>query len=99
MRLLALAFLFCLNSVANAEPIERRKVVICDAVDKVFRTVFEEFKEKPVWFAKDIPTPTQYVITANAEQDTWTLIQYDDTQACVIGVGTGSKFPIIGKSV
>lgn len=100
MHKLTMAFLFCLaSSIANAAPIERRKVVMCDAVETVFRTVFEEYKEKPVWFAKDIPTPTQYVITANAEQDTWTLIQYDDTQACVLGVGTGSKFPIIGKEV
>lgn len=100
MRLPALAFLFCLvGSIAYATPIERRKVVMCDSVETVFRTVFEEFQEKPVWFANDLPTPTQYVITASAENDTWTLIQYDDTQACVLGVGTGSKFPIIGKSV
>jgi hypothetical protein len=95
-----MAFLFCLaSSIATATPIERRKVVMCDAVETVFRTVFEEFKEKPVWFANDLPTPTQYVITASVENDTWTLIQYVDTQACVLGVGTGSKFPIIGKEV
>jgi len=100
MHKLKMAFLFCLaSSIANAAPIERRKVVMCDAVETVFRTVFDEWKEKPVWFAKDIPTPTQYVITANAEQDTWTLIQFDGTQACVLGVGTGSKFPIIGNEV
>ena len=100
MRKLELAFLFCLaGSIAYAAPIERRKVVMCDSVEVVFRTVFEEFNEQPVWYAKDLPTPTQYIITANAEQDTWTLIQFDDTQACVLGVGTGSKFPIIGKSV
>ena len=100
MHKLKMAFLFCLaSSIVNAAPIERRKVVMCDTVETVFRTVFEEWKEKPVWFAKDLPTPTQYVITASAEQDTWTLIQYDNTQACVLGVGTGSKFPIIGKEV
>jgi hypothetical protein len=100
MHQLKMVFLFCLaSSIANAAPIERRKVVMCDSVEVIFRTVFEEYKEKPVWFGKDIPTPTQYVITANVEQDTWTLIQFDDTQACVLGVGTGSKFPIIGKEV
>jgi hypothetical protein len=72
---------------------------MCDAVETIFRAVFEDYKEKPVWFAKDLPTPTQYVITASAENDTWTLIQYDDTQACVLGVGTGSNFPIIGTPV
>ena len=100
MRILCMAFLFCLaSSIANAEPIQRRKVVMCDAVETIFRAVFEDYKEKPVWFAKDLPTPTQYVITASAENDTWTLIQYDDTQACVLGVGTGSNFPIIGTPV
>jgi hypothetical protein len=100
MRKLQMAFLFCLaSSIANAAPIERRKVVMCDTVETVFRTVFEEFNEVVVWYAKDLPTPTQYVITASTKDDTWTLIQFDNTQACVLGVGTGSKFPIIGKSV
>jgi hypothetical protein len=100
MHKLTMAFLFCLaSSIVNADPIERRKVVICDSVEKIFRAVFEEYKEKPVWFAKDLSTPTQYVITASTEQDTWTLIQFDNTQACVLGAGTGSKFPIIGKSI
>ena len=99
-KLISMAFLFCLaSSIANAEPIERRKVVMCDAVETIFKTLFEEFHEEPVWFAKDSPTPTQYIITANAKEDTWTLVQYDNTQACVLGVGTGSKFPIIGKEV
>lgn len=100
MHKLKMAFLFCLaSSIANAAPIERRKVVMCDKVETVFRTVFEEFEEEPVWYAKDIPTPTQYIITASAKNDTWTLIQFDDTQACVLGVGTGSKFPMSGKPV
>ena len=100
MRKLQMVFLFCLaSSIANAAPIERRKVVMCDTVETVFRTVFEEFNEVVVWYAKDLPTPTQYVITASTKDDTWTLIQFDNTQACVLGVGTGSKFPIIGKSV
>jgi hypothetical protein len=100
MHKLKMAFLFCLaSSIANAAPIERRKVVMCDKVETVFRTVFEEFEEEPVWYAKDIPTPTQYIITASVKNDTWTLIQFDDTQACVLGVGTGSKFPMSGKPV
>lgn len=82
-----------------AQAQERRKVVMCDRTEVIFRTVMEEFKERPVWFAQDLPTPTQYVITANAEQDTWTLIQYDSQQACVLGVGTGSRFPIVGTPV
>jgi len=92
MNKLKMAFLFCLaSSIAYAEPIQRRKIVMCDAVETIFQTLFEEFHEKPIWYAKDSPTPTQYVLTANAEEDTWTLVQFDDTQACVIGVGTGSS--------
>jgi hypothetical protein len=72
---------------------------MCDSVEIIFKTVFEEFHEEPIWFATDTPTPTQYVITANTAEDTWTLIQYDNTQACVLGVGTGSKLVPNGKRV
>ena len=99
-KLISMAFLFCLaSSIANAEPFERRKVVMCDAVETIFKTLFEEFHEEPIWFAKDSPSPTQYVITANAKEDTWTLVQFDTTQACVLGVGTGSKLAPTGKPV
>jgi hypothetical protein len=94
MKYPALAFLFCLgmmSNVANADPIERRKVVFCDKTNVILETVKKDFDEEPIWYAKDLPTPTQYMITASKQNDTWTLIQFDDTQACVLGVGTGSK--------
>jgi len=100
MNKLKMAFLFCLaSSIAYAEPIQRRKVVVCDSVETIFKTLFEEFHEEPIWYAKDEPTPTQYVLTVNAKEDTWTLVQYDNTQACVIGVGTGSRLAITGKRI
>jgi hypothetical protein len=100
MNKLKMAFLFCLaSSIANAEPIQRRTVVVCDSVEIIFKTLFEEFHEEPIWYAKDEPTPTQYVLTVNSKEDTWTLVQYDNTQACVIGVGTGSRLAITGKRV
>jgi hypothetical protein len=100
MNKLKMAFLFCLaSSIANADPIERRKVVVCDSVETIFKTLFEEFQEQPIWFAKDGPSPTQYVLTVNVKEDTWTLVQYDNTQACVIGVGNGSRLAPTGKPV
>ena len=101
MRQPIMAFLFCLgmmSTIANADPIQRRKIVVCDETSTILNTVKEEYGEEPIWYAKDIPTPTQYIITANSKENTWTLIQFDKDQACVLGVGTGSKLLVpLGK--
>ena len=101
MQKIIMAFLFCLgmmSTIANADPIQRRKVVVCDETSIILNTVKAEFGEEPIWYGKDGPTPTQYIITINSKEDTWTLIQFDKNQACVIGVGNGSKLLVpLGK--
>jgi len=100
MHKLLLALLLCLaHSTVFAQAVQRSKSVTCDRADLVFRTLIEEFRETPVWHAIDLDTPTQYVILANKEGDTWTLVQYDQAQACILGVGRGSRFPVTGTPV
>ena len=101
MQKLIMAFLFCLgmmSTIANADPIQRRKVVVCDETSTILNTVRAEFGEEPIWYAKDGTSPTQYIITVNPAEDTWTLIQFDRDQACILGVGSGSKLLVpLGK--
>ena len=91
--------MFIAHSWVMAQAVERRKTVTCDSAETIFRALIDEFRETPVWFARDISTPTQYVIFANDRANTWTLIQYDATQACILGTGTGSRFPPVGQPV
>lgn len=91
MRILALAFLFCLYSVANAQQFQLRKVMICDRKEVVFETLVNQFQEVPQWTGKDVKDGTTYVLTSNPKDGSWTLVQMDKDVACVMGLGTDTK--------
>jgi len=98
MRSLALAFLFCLaSSIANAETFQMRKVMICDKSEIVFEKLAKDFEEFPVWDGKDIQDGSHYVITVNPQTGSWTMIQFMQGIACVLGVGTNSNI-VTGKT-
>jgi hypothetical protein len=98
MRILLLAFLFCLHSVANAQQFQVKKVMICDKSEIVFKVLHNDFEETPQWYGKDVKNGTTYVLTANLKDGTWTLIQMDKDIACVMGIGTDPK-SLTGKPV
>jgi len=83
--------LSALNSTVTAEIIEKRKIVFCDQTKIVLDAVRKDYGEDPVWYGKDQSTLTQYILTINREQNTWTLIQFNENVACILGVGDGSK--------
>ena len=95
MRSIAMAFLFCLLSpIANAEPFELRKVIICDKAEIIFNTLASKFDEKPIWVGKT-DRDTYITLTVNKEEHTWTLVEYQSVTACVLGVGQTSSDPEI----
>jgi hypothetical protein len=90
-----LAFLFCLTgSIANAQVnnfTETSKSVVCDDARKVVSLIMERYKEIPMWTAQDGDKESRYMLLANPDTGSWTLLQYTPQVACVLGVGTGSK--------
>ena len=95
MRLVTMAFLFCLaSSIANAEPFPSSKRVICDQLSVVLDTLSTKFDEKVVWMGKDIQDGTAYVLTVNSKEQTWTYLQSDGKVACILGVGSGSTLQL-----
>ncbi len=93
MRTLALAFLLCLTGpIANAQAFQSQKPVICDDIKKIIGSLNQNFKEKPVWVAKDENDETRYSLFVNQKTGSWTLIQFTSTVACILGVGEDSKF-------
>ena len=80
-----------LTTLAHAEPRTLNKPVVCDATEKVFRTMVEEFGETPQWRGATSEQGTSTVLTVNTKTGAWTLIEYTSVMACVIGVGENSS--------
>jgi hypothetical protein len=98
MRKLAVAFLFGLTTlVANAQVIQIEKPVVCSTLKIIVETISQDFQEQPAWRGTD--AKSKYVMFANSKTGTWTLIQYDDKIACVIGSGENGKQIFLGKTI
>jgi hypothetical protein len=100
MRILLVAFLFCLtSSIANAQVFQANKPLMCDKVITVFTALKEKYKEIPVWVADDIRDGTKYALFVNEKESTWTMLQFTTENACILGVGTGSTLPDMGNKI
>lgn len=50
-----------------------------------------DYKEKPIWWGiESNATLSRYSLFVNDETKTWTLIQFDEKMACVLGTGAAS---------
>ena len=98
MRNLALAFLFCLlSSVANAQGFyQLEKPVTCSTLKNIVETLSGNYGEVPHW--NGIGTHSKYIMFVNPTNYTWTLVEYTDEIACVIGVGQKSTLLRFGTN-
>jgi hypothetical protein len=78
--------------VAVAQSITVKKPVECADTATLLRGLSgSEYKEKPIWLGVDpSSTVSKYSLFVNEETKTWTLIQFDDKIACVLGTGENS---------
>jgi hypothetical protein len=95
---IAMAFLFCLTSlIANAQEIvDLNKPLKCSDAQTVMNYFTDVFKETPVWVGKTVHN-THITLLANKETRSWTVIEYDDKLACVLGAGeerSSSKYEV-----
>ncbi len=89
MKKTTVAFLFCLAStIAYAiQPFTVNKPVVCSDVKSMIEFLSgEEFKEVPTWVGKD--ESSKFILMANEKAKTWTLVQFNDQVACILGTGT-----------
>jgi len=99
MQKLIMAFLFCLiSSIAGAQEIVNlNKVMKCSEPQKVMNYFVDTHKETPVWVGKTVHN-SHITLLMNRETRSWTMIEYDDRLACVLGAGenkSGSSKPEI----
>jgi hypothetical protein len=90
-KFLTILALSAVISTTSAEPRTVNKPVVCEATEKVFRTIVEDFKETPQWQGHNPQQGTSTVLTVNLMTGAWTLIEYTLVTACVIGVGENSS--------
>lgn len=98
MKKTLILLLTLLSFYVLAEPITKNKRVICDDTTTLLNEMVNgEYKENPVWSGLDSETGTKYGVLMNSKTGTWTIIQFDETMACVLGVGEDAKSLMIGS--
>ena len=91
MKLLLTVLLTMIAVTAHCEQRWQNKRVVCDDRIEVFRAVVEDFQELPAWRGFSPLQMTELMLTVNPKTGAWTLIEYRDDWACVIGVGENSS--------
>ena len=95
MKRLIILLLGFSSLVSNAE--EFAKSIVCSDLKSVIEYVSSEFVEVPFWVGKD--ENSKYVLMVNTSTKTWTMIEYDDKVACIIGSGVqATAIRLRGKS-
>jgi hypothetical protein len=78
--------------IAVAQSVTVQKPVDCADTATLLRGLSgSDYKERPIWLGVETgATLSKYSLFVNEETMTWTLIQFDDKIACVLGTGENS---------
>ena len=78
--------------IVVAQTVTVQKPLTCAPTSEVVSTLIgSDYKERPIWMGMEPSTPpSRYSLFVNNETKTWTLIQFDDKIACVLGTGEDS---------
>jgi predicted secreted Zn-dependent protease len=85
------AALVLISSVAHAQLSEYERKFTCGKTQFVISVLTKNALETPIWAGTDPQSGTQTMILQNTQTLTWTVVQYDQTMACVLQSGTGFK--------
>lgn len=88
MRKLAVVLLLALTSLANAQT-KLNKELVCDETEEIFNYIQEKHQEQAVWIG--VTDKTMTMLTQNPKTGSWTLIQFNDKLACILGSGKSGK--------
>ena len=73
-------------------------VFVFTSVMAVLTTLFSgDYQEFPIWMGTG--ENSRFSLFANEKTKSWTLIQYDEKIACVLGVGTQYRMVFNGPSI
>ena len=88
MKVILLLLVLIFGYVA-AQTINLQKNIGCLGTEVLLQALSgSDYKEKPIWIGIESDAPmSKYSLFVNDDTKTWTLIQFDDTIACVLGIG------------
>ena len=87
-----LCFGIILTGAVIAQTMTVQKPVECVNTETLFQgLISSNYKEKPIWLGiqSDAPLP-KYSLFVNEQTKSWTLVQFDEKIACVLGTGEAS---------
>ena len=87
--------------IAVAQSITVQKPVECvDTATLLQGLSGSDYKEKPMWLGVESGASLpKYSLFVNDETKTWTLIQFDEKIACVLGTGENSTRIFTGPKI
>lgn len=76
-------------SVAMAQPVQVNKPVVCGNTADVMKELKDDYKEFPVFLGetKDKSVSVSLFVQTGDRDQSWTLIEFNESVACVIGMG------------
>jgi len=91
MKYLLLVVMLVAGLVA-AQSVTVQKPVKCADTETLFQGLTgSDYKEKPIWWGVEPgASVAKYSLFVNEQTKSWTLIQFDDKIACVLGTGEAS---------
>jgi hypothetical protein len=92
MRKSAVAMILTLTSlVSSAQPniYENNKPVVCSDVKTIIEGLSDQYNEQPFW--NGIGEDTKYILLVNPKTMTWSMVEYNNKIAFIIGTGKSSK--------
>jgi hypothetical protein len=88
MKTIATAMILaCLPSTAMAQAKILQKPVLCAPIKGIIAELAKEFGETPVLIAPQEHGKSSMAFFANTEKNTWTLVEMDQKNGCIIGSG------------
>jgi hypothetical protein len=84
-----------------AQTINLQKNIGCLGTEVLLQALSgSDYKEKPIWIGIESDAAmSKYSLFVNDDTKTWTLIQFDDTIACVLGTGGFSTYIFNGPKI
>jgi len=94
MKKFILSLLLSVSTVAYSQQ-ENAKPVLCMDTKEMFDAIFEKYNETILMVLDQDSFPNKIVLTVNNTTKTWSLIEYDNELACLLG--SGNNYKIMGR--
>jgi len=94
------AILLAIPLLVYAQSIIIEKPLQCLPTDQVLRELTREYAEQIVWHGVGVDQELRrYGLWVNESSKTWTLVQFDETIACILGAGSTSTEVYYGPRI